>query len=181
MKVITTSIPGVLIIEPRVFDDERGFFLESWNAREFGKVTGLDIEFVQDNHSQSRKGVLRGLHYQVTQPQGKLVRVIKGCVFDVVVDLRKSSPTFGRWFGTTLCENEHRQLWIPVGLAHGFLALSDGAELLYKSTDYYAPEHERCVIWNDPDIGIEWPVVCEPTLSAKDLCGVLLRDAELFP
>ncbi len=181
MKVVRTSIPDVLIIEPDVFGDERGFFLESWNAREFGKQVGSDVQFVQDNHSRSQRGVLRGLHYQVRQPQGKLVRVVRGRVLDVAVDLRKPSPTFGRWVGTELSEHNLRQLWIPVGFAHGFIVLSDSADFLYKTTDYYAPEHERCVIWNDPAIGIDWPLDIEPTLSAKDRAGVLLRDAEVFP
>jgi len=180
MKVIGTSIPDVLIVEPDVFEDERGFFFESWNAREFGKKVGCDEPFVQDNHSHSRHNVLRGMHYQVRQPQGKLVRVVRGRVFDVAVDLRKSSRTFGRWTGTELSEHNHQQMWVPVGFAHGFLVLSDGADVLYKTTDYYAPEHERCVIWNDPAIGIDWPQGVEPRLSAKDRAGVLLRDAEVF-
>jgi len=180
MKVIGTSIPDVLIVEPDVFEDERGFFFESWNAREFGKKVGCDEPFVQDNHSHSRHNVLRGMHYQVRQPQGKLVRVVRGRVFDVAVDLRKSSRTFGRWTGTELSEHNHQQMWVPVGFAHGFLVLSDGADVLYKTTDYYAPEHERCVIWNDPAIGIDWPQGVEPLLSAKDRAGVLLRDAEVF-
>ncbi len=181
MKVEPTAIPDVLIFEPRVFVDNRGWFLESWNAREFGNAVGLDLQFVQDNHSRSRRGVLRGLHYQIEQPQGKWVRVVSGRVYDVAVDLRKSSATFGRWVGTELTEDNHRQLWIPAGYAHGFLALSDSADILYKATDYYAPEHERCVIWNDPALGIGWPADIEPVLSAKDQAGVLLRDAEVFP
>jgi len=181
MKVEPTAIPDVLIFEPRVFVDNRGWFLESWNAREFGNAVGLDLQFVQDNHSRSRRGVLRGLHYQIEQPQGKFVRVVSGRVYDVAVDLRKSSATFGRWVGTELTEDNHRQLWIPAGFAHGFLALSDSADILYKATDYYAPEHERCVIWNDPALGIGWPADIEPVLSAKDQAGVLLRDAEVFP
>ncbi|MGD0025510.1 MAG: dTDP-4-dehydrorhamnose 3,5-epimerase [Xanthobacteraceae bacterium] len=181
MKVMPTSIPDVLIIEPDVFGDERGFFLESWNAREFARNVDSDAQFVQDNHSRSRRGVLRGLHYQVRRPQGKLVRVGCGRVLDVAVDLRKSSPTFGRWVGTELSQHNHRQMWIPVGFAHGFLVLSESADFLYKSTDYYAPEHERCVIWNDPAIGIDWPLDIEPTLSAKDKAGLPLRDAEVFP
>jgi dTDP-4-dehydrorhamnose 3,5-epimerase len=180
MKVTRTSIPDVLIFEPQVFEDQRGFFLESWNAREFRNAASLDVRFVQDNHSHSKRGVLRGLHYQITQPQGKLVRVTRGRVFDAAVDLRKSSPTFGGWVGTELSEDNFRQLWIPVGFAHGFLVLSDSAEFLYKCTDYYAPEHERCVIWSDPAIGIEWPADVEPTLSTRDGAGVLLRDAEVF-
>ena len=180
MKVIQTSIPDVLIFEPQVFGDERGFLLENWNARRFRDAAGLDISFVQDNHSRSRRGVLRGLHYQVKQPQGKLVRVATGRVFDAAVDLRKSSPTFGRWAGAELSGDNHRQLWIPAGFAHGFLVLSDSADFLYKTTDYYAPQHERSVLWNDPAIGIDWPTEGEPTLSAKDKAGVLLRDAEVF-
>jgi dTDP-4-dehydrorhamnose 3,5-epimerase len=181
MKVIRTSIPEVLIFEPQVFGDARGFLLESWNARRFCDAVGFDISFVQDNHSRSRRGVLRGLHYQIKQPQGKLVRVATGRVFDAAVDLRKSSPTFGRWAGAELSGDNHRQLWIPAGFAHGFLVLSDSADFLYKTTDYYAPQHERSVLWNDPAIGIDWPTDAEPTLSAKDKVGVLLRDAEVFP
>ncbi len=181
MKVTPTAIPDVVMCEPDVFGDERGLFLESWNERKFRDVTGVDVRFVQDNHSRSRRSVLRGLHYQIKQPQGKLVRVVRGRVFDVAVDLRKSSPTFGRWVGTDLAEDNYRQLWIPIGFAHGFLVLSEIADFLYKSTDYYAPEHERCILWNDPEIGIEWPTDHEPTLSAKDRAGELLRDAEIFP
>jgi dTDP-4-dehydrorhamnose 3,5-epimerase len=181
MKVIPTSIPDVLIFEPQVFEDARGFFLESWNARKFCDAVGPHISFVQDNHSHSRRGVLRGLHYQIKRPQGKLVRVVAGRVFDAAVDLRKSSPTFGRWTGVELSADNHRQLWIPAGFAHGFLVLSDSADFLYKTTDYYAPEHERTVAWNDPAIGIDWPTDVEPTLSAKDLGGVPLRVAEVFP
>lgn len=179
MKVIQTSIPDVLIIEPDVFGDDRGFFLENWNAREFSKI-GLDAHFLQDNHSRSRGGVLRGLHYQVWRPQAKLVWVTRGRVLDVAVDLRKSSPSFGRWVGTELSEYNHRQVWIPVGFAHGYLVLSESADFLYKTTDYYAPEHERCVLWNDPALAVDWPSDIEPTLSAKDRAGVLLRDAEVF-
>jgi dTDP-4-dehydrorhamnose 3,5-epimerase len=181
MNVIRTSIPEVLIFEPQVFGDARGFLLESWNARRFCDAVGFDISFVQDNHSRSRRGVLRGLHYQIKQPQGKLVRVATGRVFDAAVDLRKSSPTFGRWAGAELSGDNHRQLWIPAGFGHGFLVLSDSADFLYKTTDYYAPRHERSVLWNDPAIGIDWPTDVEPTLSAKDQAGVLLRDAEVFP
>jgi dTDP-4-dehydrorhamnose 3,5-epimerase len=181
MKVIRTPIPDVLIFEPQVFGDERGFLLESWNARRFRDAVGFDICFAQDNHSRSRRGVLRGLHYQVKQPQGKLVRVATGRVFDAAVDLRKSSPTFGRWAGIELSEDNHRQMWIPAGFAHGFLVLSDSADFLYKTTDYYAPEYERSVLWNDPAIGIDWPKGVEPTLSARDKSGLLLRDAEVFP
>jgi dTDP-4-dehydrorhamnose 3,5-epimerase len=181
LKVTRTSIPEVLILEPQVFGDARGFLLESWNARRFCDAVGSNIAFVQDNHSRSRRGVLRGLHYQIRQPQGKLVRVATGRVFDAAVDLRKSSPTFGRWAGAELSGDNHRQLWIPAGFAHGFLVLSDSADFLYKTTDYYAPQHERSVLWNDPAVGIDWPMDGEPTLSAKDKAGVLLRDAEVFP
>jgi dTDP-4-dehydrorhamnose 3,5-epimerase len=181
MKVIRTSIPDVLIIEPAVFGDERGFFFESWNAREFDRNVGSGIQFVQDNQSRSRGGVLRGLHYQLWQPQGKLVRVVRGRLLDVAVDLRKSSPRFGQWVSTELSEQNNRQVWIPVGFAHGFLILSESADVLYKTTDFYAPQHERCIIWNDPAIGIGWPPDVAPTLSAKDRMGVLLRDAEVFP
>jgi dTDP-4-dehydrorhamnose 3,5-epimerase len=181
VKVVPASIPDVLIVEPDMFEDERGFFFESWNAREFRQKIGCNVQFVQDNHSRSRCGVLRGLHYQVRQPQGKLVRVVRGQVFDVAVDLRKSSPTFGRWTGTELSEQNHRQSWIPIGFAHGYLVLSASADVLYKTTDYYAPEHERCVVWNDPAIGIDWPRGVAPVLSGKDRAGVLLRDVELFP
>ena len=180
MKVIRTNIPDVLLLEPRVFGDERGFFLESWNAREFCNAIGLDVQFVQDNHSRSACGVLRGLHYQIRQPQGKLVRVVRGRVFDVAVDLRKSRPTFGRWIGNELSEDNHRQLWIPPGFAHGFIVLSEVADFLYKTTDYYAPEHERCLIWNDPEIGIDWPLDREPVLSAKDQLGLPFAKAEVF-
>ncbi len=181
MKVIETSIPEVLIIEPKVFGDERGFFYESFNAAAFEAATGLKRQFVQDNHSKSRRGVLRGLHYQIRQPQGKLVRVVQGEVFDVAVDLRRSSPSFGRWAGTHLSAENKRQLWIPEGFAHGFVVLSETAEFLYKTTDYYAPEHERSLLWNDPELGIQWPFDEAPQLSAKDQAGKLLRDAELFP
>lgn len=181
MKVVETSIPDVLIIEPKVFGDERGFFYESFNAAAFEAATGLKRQFVQDNHSKSQRGVLRGLHYQIQQPQGKLVRVVAGEVFDVAVDLRKSSPSFGRWFSTHLSAQNQRQLWIPEGFAHGFVVLSESAEFLYKTTDYYAPEHERSLLWNDPELGIQWPFDEAPQLSAKDQAGKLLRDAELFP
>ena len=171
MKVTPTAIPGVLIIEPEVFGDSRGFFYESFNQKAFNKATGTDCQFVQDNHSRSAKDVLRGLHYQVNQPQGKLVRVVRGAVFDVAVDIRKGSPTFGKWVGMELSEENCRQLWIPEGFAHGFLVTSDSADFLYKTTDYYAPAHERCIVWNDADIGIDWPVAASPKLSAKDLLG----------
>ena len=180
MKVVPTAIPDVLIFEPRVFGDERGFFLESWNAREFDNAVGAKVQFVQDNHSRSRRGILRGLHYQIKQPQGKLVRVVRGRVFDAVVDLRKSSATFGRWVGAELSEDNHRQFWIPPGFAHGFLVLSESADFIYKTTDYYAPEHERCLIWNDPAVGINWPANEEPILSAKDRAGLPLHDVEVF-
>ena len=180
MKVLPTAIADVLIIEPRVFGDERGFFYESFNQQAFDKATGLALKFVQDNHSRSAKGVLRGLHYQVQQPQGKLVRVVRGAVFDVAVDIRKSSPFFGKWVGVELSEDNHRQLWVPPGLAHGFLVLSKTADFLYKTTDYYAPEHDRCIAWNDPAIGIDWPIGTQPSLSAKDQGGVTLSRAEVF-
>lgn len=181
MRAIPTAISDVLIIEPKVFGDARGFFFESFNRREFGRATGLDIEFVQDNHSRSERGVLRGLHYQIRQPQGKLVRVVRGAVFDVAVDVRRSSPTFGRWVGVELTEDNHRQLWVPPGFAHGFVVTSETADFLYKTTDYYAPEHERCIAWNDPSIGVSWPVDGEPKLSPKDMQGMPLSQAELFP
>jgi dTDP-4-dehydrorhamnose 3,5-epimerase len=180
MKAVPTSIPEVLTVEPRVFGDERGFLLVSWNARDFCNVVGGDVTFIQDNHSRSRRGVLRGLHYQIRQPQGKLVRVVSGCVFDVAVDVRKSSPTFGRWVGVELSADNHRMLWIPPGFAHGFLVLSDSADFLYKTTDYYAPEHERTLAWNDPTIGIAWPLEMEPVLSKKDQAGMALDEAEVF-
>ena len=180
MKVTPTAIADVLIIEPRVFGDERGFFYESFNQQAFDKATGLALKFVQDNHSRSAKGVLRGLHYQVQQPQGKLVRVARGAVFDVAVDIRKSSPFFGKWVGVELSEDNHRQLWVPPGLAHGFLVLSKTADFLYKTTDYYAPEYERCIAWNDPAIGIDWPIEIPPSLSAKDQEGLTLSQAEVF-
>ena len=180
MKATPTSIPSVLIIEPRVFGDTRGFFFESFNQRAFNQATGLDVNFVQDNHSRSSKGVLRGLHYQIQQPQGKLVRVVRGSVFDVTVDLRKSSPTFGQWVGVELTEDNHCQLWIPPGFAHGFYVLSDSADFLYKTTDYYAPEFECSLIWNDPTIGIEWPLNTQPIISAKDAQGKKLADAKVF-
>ncbi len=180
MKVIPTAIPAVLIIEPRVFGDARGFFFESFNQRAFSQATGLDVNFVQDNHSRSAKGVLRGLHYQIQQPQGKLVRVVRGAVFDVTVDIRKSSPTFGQWVGVELTEDNHRQLWIPPGFAHGFYVLSDSADFLYKTTDYYAPEFERSLVWNDPKIAIAWPLDTQPIVSAKDAQGMSLTNAEVF-
>lgn len=180
MQMKTTAIPGVLIIEPKVFGDERGFFYESFNAKNFLDQTGVKVDFVQDNHSKSAKSVLRGLHYQIQQAQGKLVRVVAGEVFDVAVDIRKHSPTFGKWVGVTLSAENKRQLWIPAGFAHGFLVTSDSAEFLYKTTDYYAPEFERSILWNDPAIGIEWPLDGEPLLSNKDKIGKLLSEAEVF-
>jgi dTDP-4-dehydrorhamnose 3,5-epimerase len=180
MKVIPTDIEGLLVIEPQVFGDDRGFFFESFNARRFAELTGVTAEFVQDNHSRSAKNVLRGLHYQIEQAQGKLVRVTAGAVFDVAVDLRKSSPTFGKWFGLELSAENKRQLWIPAGFGHGFMVTSDSAEFLYKTTDYYAPQYERAIIWNDPSIGIDWPLDGEPLLSGKDQKGVPLAGAEVF-
>ena len=175
-----TSLPDVLLLRPKVFSDERGFFLESYNKRVLAELTGWSGEFVQDNVSRSVRGVLRGLHYQIQQPQGKLVRVVRGAVFDVAVDIRRSSPTFGKWVGTELSEENHRQLWVPPGFAHGFLVLSEFADFLYKTTDYYAPQHERCIAWNDPEIGIEWPAGQQPQLSAKDAAGARLGEAEVF-
>lgn len=180
MKVISTKIPDVLIIEPKIFGDERGFFFESFNKKQFKAVTGIEKEFVQDNHSRSSKGVLRGLHYQIKQPQGKLVRVVSGEVFDVAVDLRKSSATFGLWTGVNLSADNKRQLWVPEGFAHGFVVLSDAAEFLYKTTDYYAPEYERCIHWNDAELGIDWQYPGEPQVSAKDAKGVAFKEAEVF-
>ena len=178
MKVTATALPEVLILEPKVFGDARGFFFESFNQRAFNEATGLQVNFVQDNHSRSGKGVLRGLHYQIQQPQGKLVRVVRGAVFDVAVDIRKASPNFGRWVGIELTEENHRQLWVPPGFAHGFLVTTDSADFLYKSTDYYAPEFERCIAWDDPKIGVRWPLEgVEPQLSIKDRAGVLLDRA----
>lgn len=180
MKVTPTKIPDVLILEPQRFGDARGFFMESYNARRLRELTDIQAAFVQDNHSRSGKGVLRGLHYQIKNPQGKLLRVAHGAVFDVAVDIRKSSPTFGRWVGVELSEDNHRQMWVPAGFAHGFLVLSESADVLYKTTDYYAPEHDRCILWNDPDIGIDWPLDGQPILSQKDATGLRLKDAELF-
>jgi dTDP-4-dehydrorhamnose 3,5-epimerase len=178
--VIQTAIPEVLILEPKVFGDSRGFFFESFNAKDFADVTGLNVSFVQDNHSRSVKGVLRGLHYQLQQAQGKLVRVTQGAVFDVAVDIRKSSPTFGKWVGCELSGTNHRQLWVPAGFAHGFVVVSESADFLYKTTDYYAPAHERCIAWNDPSIGITWPSDITPLLSAKDMQGLSLEQADVF-
>lgn len=181
MNATPTSIPDVLVIEPKVFGDARGFFFESFNQAAFDKAVGRHVDFVQDNHSRSSKGVLRGLHYQIQQPQGKLVRVVQGAVFDVAVDIRRSSPTFGQWTGVELTEENYKQLWVPAGFAHGFLVLSDSADFLYKTTDYYAPSHERCIRWNDRSIGIKWPQIgMTPILSAKDAEGVSLNVAETF-
>lgn len=181
MKVIETAIPGLLILEPKVFGDARGFFMESYNAKAFQDATGLDVNFVQDNHSRSGQGVLRGLHYQIEHAQGKLVRVTRGAVFDVVVDLRKSSATFGQWVGVELSEENSRQLWIPPGFAHGFLVTSESADFLYKTTDYYAPQFERSLAWNDPTVGVEWPLAgAAPQLSAKDVAGKPLAECETF-
>ncbi|WP_027910132.1 dTDP-4-dehydrorhamnose 3,5-epimerase [Pseudomonas sp. URMO17WK12:I4] len=180
MHIIQTAIPDVLILEPKVFGDERGFFYESFNARAFSEATGLNPNFVQDNHSRSQRGVLRGLHYQVEQAQGKLVRVTAGEVYDVAVDLRRQSPTFGQWVGAHLSADNKRQMWVPEGFAHGFLVLSEFAEFLYKTTDYYAPAHERCIRWDDPKLAIAWPLQGEPRLSAKDQQGLSLDEADVF-
>ena len=180
MKVIPTAIPDVLIIEPKVFGDARGFFFESFNAQAFAGATGLNVTFVQDNHSRSAKGVLRGLHYQLQQAQGKLVRVSRGSVLDIAVDIRKSSPTFGQWVGVELSEENQRQLWIPPGFAHGFVVTSDSADFLYKTTDYYAPQFERSIRWDDPAIGVDWQLDTPPSLSAKDQQGTNLAEAEVF-
>ncbi|MCX7278012.1 MAG: dTDP-4-dehydrorhamnose 3,5-epimerase [Burkholderiales bacterium] len=180
MKVTPCAIPDVLLIEPRVFGDDRGFFYESFNQRAFDQATGLNLQFVQDNHSKSTRNVLRGLHYQVQQPQGKLVRVVAGEVFDVAVDIRRDSPTFGKWVGALLSAKNNHQLWVPPGLAHGFLVLSESAEFLYKTTDYYVPEHERCIAWNDSTLAIDWPIASHgPILSAKDASGAVFLEADL--
>lgn len=180
MKVTQTSIPDVLIIEPKVFGDERGFFFESFNSSVFEELTGQQRTFVQDNHSRSAQNVLRGLHYQIQHPQGKLVRVCIGEVFDVAVDIRKSSPTFGQWVGVSLSAENKRQMWVPEGFAHGFLVVSDVAEFLYKTTDFWYPEYERSILWNDPEIGIDWPIIGQPLLAGKDVSGNLLSNAECF-
>jgi dTDP-4-dehydrorhamnose 3,5-epimerase len=182
MKVTPTAIADVLLIEPRVFGDARGFFYESFNQQAFDAATGTQFSFVQDNHSRSSRGVLRGLHYQLApKAQGKLVRVVRGAVFDVAVDIRRSSPTFGRWVGVELSEDNQRQLWIPPGFAHGFLTLSESADFLYKTTDYYSPAHERCIVWDDPAIGVQWPEIgLAPQLSPKDQQGMALMQTELF-
>lgn len=178
--VTPTALPEVLILEPKVFGDARGFFFESFNQRDFAEVTGLDVQFVQDNHSRSVKGVLRGLHYQIQHPQGKLVRVTQGEVFDVAVDLRRSSPNFGKWVGVVLSAENHRQLWVPPGFAHGFVVTSDSAEFLYKTTDYWCPEFERSLLWNDPAVGVVWPIQAQPQLAAKDAAGKPLAEAQAF-
>jgi dTDP-4-dehydrorhamnose 3,5-epimerase len=180
MTIIATELPEVLLVEPKVFGDQRGFFYESFNQKVWEEATGLKPRFVQDNHSRSTKGVLRGLHYQIRQPQGKLVRVVVGEVFDVAVDIRRNSPTFKQWVGIRLSAENKRQLWVPEGFAHGFLVLSEVAEFLYKTTDYYAPEHERGIIWNDPELAIEWPLLEAPTVAAKDREASLFRDSEVF-
>ena len=180
MKVIETTLPDILILEPTVFGDERGFFMESFNQQRFKELTGLERDFVQDNHSKSAHGVLRGLHYQIKQPQGKLVRVTAGEVLDVAVDIRRSSETFGQWVGVRLSADNKRQLWVPEGFAHGFVVLSESAEFLYKTTDYYAPEHERSIRWDDPELGIDWQLEGAPLVSAKDADGIPLAEAELF-
>jgi len=180
MNVIKTEIPDVLILEPKVFGDERGFFFESYNERAFAEVTGISVRFVQDNHSRSAKNVLRGLHYQIAQPQGKLVRVVAGEVYDVAVDIRRASPTFGRWAANVLSDKNRRMLWVPPGFAHGFLVTSDHAEFLYKTTDYWVASFERCIAWNDPQLNIPWPLQGEPVLSAKDRDGLPLNNAEVF-
>ena len=182
MKAVATGLPGVLILEPKVFGDDRGFFFESFNQKTFEAVTGVSCSFVQDNHSRSTRGVLRGLHYQIQQPQGKLVRVVQGEVFDVAVDIRVTSPTFRQWIGVTLSAANKRQLWIPEGFAHGFLVLSETAEFVYKTTDFYAPEHERIIRWNDPELQIDWPLLNgAPSLSHKDELAHCLGQSELFP
>lgn len=181
MNIIPTEIPDVLILEPRVFGDERGFFLENYNQQVFGDKAGITANFVQDNHSRSVQNVLRGLHYQIQQPQGKLVRAIVGTIFDVAVDVRQSSPTFGKWVGCTLSAENKRQLWIPPRFAHGFFVVSEVAEVLYKATDYYAPQYERSILWNDPDLGIDWPITTDPILSAKDQLGQSFKTAEVYP
>ena len=178
--VTPTALPEVLILEPKVFGDARGFFYESFNARDFAQCTGLDVSFVQDNHSKSARGVLRGLHYQIQHAQGKLMRVVQGEVFDVAVDLRKSSATFGQWVGVHLSADNHRQLWVPPGFAHGFVVLSESAEFLYKTTDYWYPEHERSLLWSDAQVGIQWPLDGQPLLAAKDAAAKPLAEAECF-
>lgn len=181
MKIISTAIPEVVILEPRIYGDDRGFFMESFNQKTFNEAVGYSTNFVQDNHSRSSRGVLRGLHYQIQHPQGKLVRCVRGAVFDVAVDIREHSPSFGKWVGVTLDESNHRQLWVPAGFAHGFLVLSDSADFLYKTTDYYSPAHERCIAWDDPTLSINWPDCgAEYVMSAKDQAGAMLNSAEIF-
>ncbi len=181
MNVIKGDIEGLLILEPKVFGDARGFFMESYNAKTFAELTGLQLDFVQDNHSRSARGVLRGLHYQLQQPQGKLVRVVSGRVWDVAVDMRRSSPTFGKWQGLELSAENNRQFWVPAGFAHGFVVLSEFADFLYKTTDYYAPAHERCLMWNDPTVGVQWPLEgIAPQLSGKDQQGLAFADCETY-
>jgi len=181
VNVTRSEIPDVLILEPRVFGDDRGFFFESFNERTFAEKTGVSARFVQDNHSRSARDVLRGLHYQILQPQGKLVRVTVGEIYDVAVDIRRSSPTFGKWTAAVLSAANRKMCWVPPGFAHGFLVVSDHVEVLYKTTDYWAPQHERCIIWNDRDLAISWPVKGEPILSQKDRTGLSLKEAEVFP
>ena len=181
MKATRLAIPDVVLIEPKVFGDARGFFFESFNQKAFNEATGTNHAFVQDNHSRSSQGVLRGLHYQIQQPQGKLVRVARGRVWDVAVDIRKSSPTFGQWVGAELSEDNQHQLWVPPGFAHGFVVLSESADFLYKTTDYYAPEHERCIAWDDPQLAIAWPIAGAPSLSAKDMQGFAFAQAPVYP
>src|SRR5213075_2655210 len=180
MKVVATELPGVLLLEPRLFSDDRGFFFESYNRQAFAQATGYAGDFVQDNHSHSARGVLRGIHYQIKQPQGKLIRVVNGEVFDVAVDLRRSSPTFGKWAGFRLSAANNRMAWIPAGYGHAYLALSERADVLYKTTDYYAPQHERTILWNDPALGIQWPLDAKPIVNGKDERGLLLKQAEVF-
>ncbi len=181
MQATRLAIPDVVLLEPKVFGDARGFFFESFNQKAFNEATGTNHAFVQDNHSRSSQGVLRGLHYQIQQPQGKLVRVARGRVWDVTVDIRKSSPTFGQWVGAELSEDNQHQLWVPPGFAHGFVVLSESADFLYKTTDYYAPEHERCIAWNDPQLAIAWPIAGAPSLSAKDMQGFAFAQAPVYP
>jgi dTDP-4-dehydrorhamnose 3,5-epimerase len=180
MQIVEQALNGVVLMEPKVFGDARGFFMESFNQRRFRELTGVEADFVQDNHSRSARNVLRGLHYQIQHAQGKLVRVVVGTVFDVAVDIRRSSPTFGQWFGAELSADNKRIMWVPPGFAHGFVVLSDFAEFLYKTTDYWAPEHERSLLWNDPQLGIRWPHQGEPVLSAKDVAGKRLAEAEVY-
>jgi dTDP-4-dehydrorhamnose 3,5-epimerase len=181
LTIVKSEIPGVLVIEPRVFGDDRGFFYESYNERAFADATGIRAHFVQDNHSRSARNVLRGLHYQIRQPQGKLVRVTAGEIYDVAVDIRRSSATFGKWAAVVLSASNKKMCWVPPGFAHGFLVVSDHAEVQYKTTDYWAPQHERCIVWNDPDLAIPWPLKGEPILSQKDRTGLSLKEAEVFP